>query len=122
MEKHQLAQNVFIGPQISGDDLICLRNEGFTDVICNRPDEEHSEGMTAQKLGEIAARLGLSYHYHPVAMGSAFDAAAEKLGAISARPNTKVFAYCRTGARSSKIWELSNTCHGGFEARNKPVA
>lgn len=122
MEKHQLARNVFIGPQISGDDLICLRNEGFTDVICNRPDEEHPQGMTAEKLGEISARLGVSFHYHPVAPGTAFDDAAEKLGTIAARSNTRVFAYCRTGARSSKIWALSNTCDGRFEARNKPAA
>ncbi len=107
MKMTQLGKNFFVGAQIAEDDLALLANEGFTDIVCNRPDEEHPESATSTKLSGIAKIHGLSFHYHPITPGEPFGEQAEKLAHLAARPNAKVFAYCRSGTRSSNAWSLA---------------
>ena len=58
MEMTQVAPNLFVGAQISEEDLAELAGEGFTDVVCNRPDAEHPGSAMASKLTEAAMGLG----------------------------------------------------------------
>ena len=54
MDMTQLAPNLYVGPQISADDLEVLWNQGFTDVACNRPDAEHPDGATSGAMAAMA--------------------------------------------------------------------
>lgn len=105
----QLAPNLFVGPQIAEDDLRVLSREGFTDVVCNRPDAEHPGTASSSSMADAAEGLGLAFHYLPITPGVPFTDAAEELATLVSRPGTKVLAYCRSGARSSNAWSLVQT-------------
>ncbi|MDD9923085.1 MAG: sulfur transferase domain-containing protein [Boseongicola sp.] len=106
MEMTQLAPNLFAGAQISEADLAMLASEGFTDVVCNRPDFEHPDSDPSSKLEDMSEKLGMAFHYLPITPGEPFVEEAEKLSSVVSRPNAKVFAYCRSGARVANAWSL----------------
>ena len=107
MDMTQLAPNLYAGPQITEADLPLLSREGFTDVVCNRPDTEVPESAASSKLAEIARGLGLAFHYLPIVPGEPFAAEAQALAKVVARPEVKVLAYCRSGTRASNAWQLA---------------
>lgn len=103
----QLASNLFVAPQIAKADLASLAQDGFTDVVCNRPDEEHPEDPDAQAMADMATGLQMRFHYLPIRHGEPFQSQAERLKQLVATPGSKVLAYCRSGARSSNAWDLA---------------
>lgn len=109
MEMTQLAPNLFVGAQIAEEDLAELADEGFTDVVCNRPDAEHPGSAMSSNMTEVAKGFGLAFHYHPIAPGEPFSEEADELAGIVAQPNAKVFAYCRSGMRATNAWSLAQT-------------
>ena len=113
MDMTQLAPNLFVGPQIAEEDLAILAGKGFTDVVCNRPDSEHRGDAPSSRMATISKSLGLAFHYHPITPGEPFAEEAEKLSSLVARPNAKVFAYCRSGTRASNAWAFANENEAG---------
>ena len=116
MEIKQLTPNLVVGAQIRAEDLRTLAEKGFTDIVCNRPDEEHPEDPSSLIMEELASRLGMAFHYLPITPNAVFDRQARRLAELTATPDAKVFAYCRSGARSTNAWTyaqemLANT-HG----------
>ncbi len=104
MEMKQLSPKLSVGAQIASGDLKALAGEGFTDVVCNRPDEEHLEDPAWTTLAERAEKLGLQFHYLPIVPGEPIVRQSRRLAEIVARPGARVFAYCRSGARASNAW------------------
>ena len=104
MEITQLTPNLAVGAQIRAEDLRTLADNGFTDIVCNRPDEEHPEDPPSPIMEEIATRLGMTFHYLPITPNALFDRQARRLVELTATPDAKVFAYCRSGARSTNAW------------------
>jgi sulfide:quinone oxidoreductase len=109
MEMTQLAPNLFVAAQIARDDLAILARDGFTDVVCNRPDAEHPEDPDAAAMAETASGLQLRFHYQPIVHGEPFLTQAQALKALVAQPEKKVLAYCRSGARSTRSWDLARS-------------
>ena len=107
MDMTQLAPNLFAGGQIARDDLEFLARKGFTDVVCNRPDAEHPEDPGFQAMAAFASDLGLSFHYLPIVPGEPFEEQARGLSRLVLRQGSKVFAYCRSGARTTSSWALA---------------
>lgn len=103
----QLASNLFVAAQIAERDLATLAKEGFTDVVCNRPDEEHPEDPNAQAMADTAADLRMTFHYLPIRHGEPFQSQAQNLKELVAQPGSKVLAYCRSGARSANAWDFA---------------
>ena len=116
MEIAQLAPNLFVGAQIAEEDLVALAREGFTDIVCNRPDAEHPETASSASMAQIAKGLGIAFHYLPIIPGEPFPEQARRLAAVVAEPAAKVFAYCRSGARAANAWALAQTNQSGIYA------
>ena len=114
MDITQLAPNLFVGAQITEDDLAALASEGYTDVVCNRPDAEHPGSARSSKMAGIAKSLGLAFHYHPITPGEPFADEAEQLARVVEQPNAKVFAYCRSGMRATNAWSLAQSNRAGL--------
>ena len=107
MDIRQLSENLFVGPQINPNDLAALARQGFTDVICNRPDNEHSKDASSAKMNALASELGLTFHYLPITPNEPFNQQAQALASLVAQGDKKLFAYCRSGARSSNAWSFA---------------
>ncbi|WP_374654201.1 TIGR01244 family sulfur transferase [Dongia sp.] len=96
-----------VAPQISEADVGTLASRGYHAIVNNRPDNE-GEGQPSSAAIEAAAkRLGLSYRHIPVISGKVTEADVEAFRAAMRELRGPVFAYCRTGTRSTTLWALS---------------
>ena len=97
-----------VAGQIGQSDLQTLAGQGFRSVICNRPDHEGGpEQPEHTALRDAAQALGLSFAYVPVATTGATAQDAEQMRTVLAQLPTPILAFCRTGNRSSKLYELA---------------
>lgn len=94
--------------QIEPSDLHTLAGLGFRSVICNRPDHEGGpEQPQYSAIKETAQALGLCVAYLPVQPSGPTAQDAQALRALLAQLPAPILAYCRTGNRSSKLYELT---------------
>ncbi|MEM9524419.1 MAG: TIGR01244 family sulfur transferase [Pseudomonadota bacterium] len=95
-----------VSPQIEPGDMAALAAEGFTAVICNRPDPEVPPELGRDAMERAARRAGLTFVYNPVAGGAPGMEAVAAQSAVLASGG-KVFAYCTSGTRSCILWALA---------------
>ncbi len=108
MDYKQVDGTVSVTGQINASDIGQIAAAGFKSVICNRPDNE-GPGQPAFAEIEAAAKVaGISTRYIPVTPGKTdpATAAAEFKSALAQLPKP-VLAYCRSGARSTMLWQMS---------------
>ena len=112
MQVEQLTNQVSVSGQITVDDVQKFVDQGVQLLVCNRPDGE-DEGQTDYQLIEAESeRLGLpfkllafsSYQITP-------DNRDEFIDIIQTRQ--RIHCYCRSGARSKRLWREANFIIGG---------
>ncbi|MBC7941856.1 MAG: TIGR01244 family phosphatase [Chitinophagaceae bacterium] len=103
-----VAPDVCVAPQLTPDAMADAARAGFKSVVNNRPDHEHGPDQPTSAEMEAAARAaGLEYRFLPV--DSAYQspeeiAAFARLLAELPRP---LLAFCRSGARSSRLFDAA---------------
>lgn len=106
MDIKTINEKVSVSPQISPNDLPALKEAGFTTIINNRPDGEAPDQPAGALIEEEAKKLGLTYIAIPMGRdGVSPDMIEATRNAMSG--DGKVFAYCRSGTRSTTLWALS---------------
>mgnify|MGYP002700787063 FL=1 len=103
MNYHKLTSSFFISSQIKISEVDSLKENGFTDVICNRPAHECSAGERPEVIREAVQNLGLNFIDNPLSNGQL------SLDTISNQRNDgiKTLAYCTSGTRSAILWAFS---------------
>ncbi|MEL6644138.1 MAG: TIGR01244 family sulfur transferase [Pseudomonadota bacterium] len=105
MDIRHLTSDFAVSPQIAPDDVQTLKDAGFTTIICNRPDHEVTPDISSEAIRTAAEAAGLRFVLNPV------DGAAMTLDNVEAQGaaagDGPVFAYCRSGTRSSIVWAMS---------------
>ena len=97
-----------VAGQIDPTDLPVLAAQGFRTVICNRPDHEGGPEQPDHTAIEQAAQaVGLSFAYVPVLTTGATPEQAAQLRQLLNELPKPALAYCRTGNRSSKLYEAA---------------
>lgn len=95
--------------QISAADVALLAEQGFRTLINNRPD---GEGGAAQPLSEelakAAEQAGIAFVHLPVVPGQITAEQASAMRDILADAEKPVLAFCRSGARSTNLWQLAS--------------
>ena len=106
MNPTQLSARVSVFGQVRPSDIAAVKALGFTAVICNRPDNEDPGQPTAAEVRAAAEGAGLAFFFVPYdpsapspTMVSDFDAA------LKEAPAGPVLAFCRSGNRSSRLWQ-----------------
>ena len=107
MNIRKLTDTLSVDGQIAASDVQALKDAGFRAIICNRPDGEGGDQPTHEEIAQAAAAAGLEFRYIPVTSGKVTDADAAVFGAALAELPGPVFAFCRSGMRSSTLWALS---------------
>lgn len=113
-----LTETIAASPQILPEHMAAIAAAGYRVVINNRPDGESADQPTSAALAAAAEAAGLEYHYYPLnafnypgddpmSMGTLFD---------GERP---VFAFCRSGTRSTNLWVSTRSPEQRDEARAK---
>ena len=116
MSVYKLTESLSVAAQITPQDIGGLAAQGFTTVVCNRPDGE-SPGQAGMDEMEAACHEaeGLFIRY-PVSVMNFPGADLEGLGALFDDPNQRVLAYCRSGTRCANLWILSRDEAGRDDA------
>jgi sulfide:quinone oxidoreductase len=104
-----LSSDFSINPQVMPIDLASIAALGFKSIVCNRPDHETADQPSFSEIAVSASLFGIQAHYLPAASVSAIDSAqAEVFCKLMRELPTPTLAYCRTGLRSARFWELAN--------------
>jgi uncharacterized protein (TIGR01244 family) len=107
MTIYRLSERCAVAGQIRPDDVETLSAQGFRTIICNRPDNEDFGQPTADEIAAACELHDIDFHRIPVSHGGlSMDTVAQFRDAVSASEGL-VLAYCRSGQRSSIIWQAS---------------
>lgn len=105
----KLTDTVSVSPQLELGDVSALAQAGFKSIICNRPDDEEGEHPRSSAVASAAKKSGLQFAYVPAVPGAITDRDGEKMREALAALPAPALAYCRSGARSTKLTEMAQT-------------
>jgi sulfide:quinone oxidoreductase len=112
MQLNRLSATLYVSPQLQLPDLAALREAGFRSIICNRPDGEETGQPSFQQIDSEARRLGMQARYLPVVAAAIMPKDGVGFGALLAELPGPTVAYCRSGTRSTSLWQLSHSASG----------
>ena len=117
MLRKQITDNYSVSEQINLDDMDTLAKSGVTLIICNRPDGEEEGQLPFADVAAYAEEKNIKAEHIPFAGGqmTASDVTAFQAAIQNAE---NVHAYCRTGNRSSQIWQAAQEA----SATETPIA
>jgi len=108
MDIRPIAEGYAVTPQIEPADVPDIAAQGFTTVICNRPDGEVPHELSAQVIRAAVEAAGLTFIENPMAGGAlAMDHITAQRAALDGAGGP-VLAYCASGNRSTILWALAN--------------
>jgi uncharacterized protein (TIGR01244 family) len=109
-------KTISVSSQISPADLAGLADAGFTVIVNNRPDDEEPGQPSGDAIRAAAETLGLAYHAIPVTHAGFSMPQVEAMRAAIDGAGGPVFAYCRSGTRSTNLWALAEASRGADPA------
>lgn len=105
IELTQIAEDVYVAGQLEVSDVARLGALGITTLVCNRPDEE-ADQPSSSLISEAAKAAGIKFVYLPMTSPEDLSRQKEEFKKVLAEDGA-VLAYCRTGRRSSVLWQES---------------
>ena len=104
MEIRQVTDDYAVSGQIAVDDIRAIKEAGYRSIICNRPDDEQPGHPTAADIAVAAEAADLIFRHVPFVSGQMTDEDVQKMAEALDEIPGPVFAYCRSGARSTNIY------------------
>jgi uncharacterized protein (TIGR01244 family) len=108
MDFRQIAADFSVAGQIEIEDITTLRSAGFKSIICNRPDHEDTSQMSADMLRTAVLAAGMEHRFIPVSgtYGASDENVEATIAALDELPRP-ILAYCRSGARSTNLYQMA---------------
>ncbi len=101
-----------VSGQISVEDLDQIKALGFKSIVCHRPDHESPDQTPFAVIEVRAKELGLEITHVPVGpMGVTEEAVRGMVDALDEFPRP-MLGYCRSGARSTAIYQKTHHIRG----------
>ena len=107
MSLFTLSDTLSVSAQITVEDVSRLREQGFTVIVCNRPDGEVPDQPTMDDIEAACVAVGMLFIRYPVNAMDFPGPDLPGLGALFDDPAQRVLAYCRTGTRCANLWIAS---------------
>ena len=105
----QLTESLSVAAQITTQDIPNLAAQGFTVVVCNRPDDEVPGQTTMDEIEAACNAADIIFVRYPVDAINFPGPDIQGLGALFDDPGQSVLAYCRTGTRCANLWVTSQS-------------
>jgi len=103
-----IAADVCAAPQLMPVDMAEVARKGFRSVVNNRPDFEGGPDQpTSAQIEAAALAAGLVYRFLPVAGGYQSPEEIAAFGALAAELPRPMLLFCRSGARSTRLYEAA---------------
>ena len=108
----QLDEKTLVAGQIRPEDVPALKDWGVTLIVNNRPDFEDAGQPEGDDIEAAAKEAGIDYRHVPIARGlgpSDIEAMREAINSVG---DGKLFAFCRSGNRSTLAWAVARSEDG----------
>ena len=112
----QLDDKTLVDGQIAPGDVAALKKLGVTMIVNNRPDGEDVGQPTSDEIEAAANAAGVAYRHVPIARGMGPSDVEAMRAAIHAAADGKMFAFCRSGNRSTLAWAVAKSEDGAARA------
>ncbi len=109
MKLNKVIEEYFVSDQINAQDISVLKQHGFKTIFCNRPNSEEMHQPTAEELQKVADDLGIKFIHQPVIGNAISQKDVDDFKNYYENAEKPIFAYCRTGTRSTMLWALSES-------------
>ena len=109
MNMKQLSKDISVSEQINLEDVKTIRDAGFKTIVCHRPDDEAGDYAHFDEIQALATEFGLSSIHQPVVSGKISNEDGQRFKNIMDSAAAPIFAYCRTGTRSTSLWALAKS-------------
>ena len=109
MTIYKLTEICSVASQIQPGDVESLRQTGFVTIICNRPDDEDLGQPTAARIASECENHGVAFHHLPISNTGITGEMVQRFQTIVAESSGQVLAYCRSGQRSSVLWQYGGS-------------
>jgi uncharacterized protein (TIGR01244 family) len=107
LDLKRINDRISVSGQILPADIASLKAAGFTTIINNRPDAEQPDQPAGAEIEAAAKAAGLAYYAIPLGREGVSPDMVEKTKAALEGSQGPVFAFCRSGTRSTTLWALS---------------
>lgn len=103
-----IADDFAVAGQLYPEDIAQLAAMGYKSLICNRPDGEAPSEPQFDAISAAAEAAGVQLRYIPVShqIGLTAENIEQTRLALAEMPGP-ILAYCRSGARSAKLYEIA---------------
>ena len=112
MEYRPINEEYAVSGQITAEDVATIKAAGFRSIICNRPDDEQPGQPTAEEIAVAAAAADLIFRHIPFTSGQMTEDDVQKMVEALDEIPGPVFAFCRSGARSTNIYAAAQQQKG----------
>jgi uncharacterized protein (TIGR01244 family) len=104
----QIADDVYVAPQLTPAAMAAVAEAGFRSVVNNRPDFEAGPDQPTNVSIEAAARVaGLEYRFLPVSGAFQTPDQVAAMALLLAELPRPLLMFCRSGARSTHLYTLA---------------
>ena len=113
MNARKITDQLSVGPHISVKDVKTLAASGFKSIICNLPDGEMQDQAIFSQIRKAAKKEGIEAYYLPIKHGPMQASNVDKMKEYLETLEGPIFAYCRSGNRSTMLYNAANKGNGG---------
>lgn len=100
----QLTETLSVAAQVTPQDIPNIAAQGFSTVVCNRPDAEVPDQASMDAIEAACNDANLLFVRYPVDALNFPGPDLEGLGELFDDAGQRVLAYCRTGTRCANLW------------------
>ena len=105
----ELGPQVYVSGQLFEHDVRLMAKQGVRSIMNNRPDGESMGQPLSADLAKLAEELGMTYLHLPVNPKAITKQIVEEYAKACDELERPLLVFCRTGARSAKLWELAES-------------
>ena len=103
----KINDELYVGGQISADDISLISGHGIKTIVCNRPDNEGQGQTNIDVIRQEAENHGMSVEYIPFAPLRLSMENVKSFAELLDGEGKPIFAYCLSGLRSEQIAQLA---------------
>ena len=107
MDYRPLTPDFAVAGQIAPEQIAEIKAAGYRSVICNRPDNEQPGQPSVDSVRAAAEAAGLAFRHIPGSGGIFTPDAVAATAAALEELEGPIFAYCRSGARSTTLFTMA---------------
>jgi len=100
----QLTETLSVAAQVTPQDIPNIAAQGFSTVVCNRPDAEVPDQTSMDAIEAACNDANVLFVRYPVDALNFPGPDLEGLGELFDDAGQRVLAYCRTGTRCANLW------------------